>query len=78
VRQIVNTKRTIHSGWCAKAGKRSAILASLGMLMLGSVFMSGCTWDSFMDPSIVGRWERTPTSVPILNHIGAIEDPSSS
>lgn len=30
-----------------------------------------------MDPSIVGRWERTPTSVPILNNIGAIEDPGT-
>lgn len=40
--------------------------------------MGGCTWDSFMDPSTIGRWERTPTKVPILNHIGAIEDPSSS
>lgn len=41
------------------------------------MFMGGCTWDSYMDPSIVGRWERTPTRVPILNTIGAIEDPTS-
>ena len=30
--------------------------------------------DSFMDPSVVGRWERTPTKVPILTHLDAIED----
>jgi len=78
VRQIDNTKRTTQSRVCAKAGQRTSTLASLAVLALGSVFMGGCTWDSFMDPSTIGRWERTPTSVPILNHIGAIEDPSSS
>jgi len=46
--------------------------------MLGAaVFLGGRTWDTFMDPSTIGRWERTPTTVPILNHIGAIEDPNS-
>jgi len=52
-------------------------LVALGLTTTAGVFLGGCTWDSYMDPSIVGRWERTPTSVPILNHIGAIEDPSS-
>ena len=52
-------------------------IATLGFMALCSVFLGGCSWDSYMDPSIVGRWERTPTRVPILNHIGAIEDPSS-
>ncbi|MEX0876528.1 MAG: polysaccharide biosynthesis/export family protein [Phycisphaerales bacterium] len=44
---------------------------------MGLSFMGGCSWDSYMDPSVVGRWERTPTRVPILNHIGAIEDPET-
>ena len=52
-------------------------LASLCTLAVGSLFMGGCAWDSFMDPSTVGRWERTPTTVPILNSIGAIENPDS-
>jgi polysaccharide biosynthesis/export protein len=47
------------------------------MLGMGTLFLGGCTWDSFMDPSTIGRWERTPTRVPILNHIGAIEDPTT-
>lgn len=55
---------------------RGSIVA-LGLLALSSVFLGGCTWDSYMDPSVVGRWERTPTRVPILNHIGSIEDPGS-
>ncbi len=38
--------------------------------------LSGCQhWDSFANPSVVGRWERTPTRVPILTHLAAIEDP---
>ena len=77
MRQIVNTQRKTKTDARVKQGKKTSTLASLAVLALGSVFMGGCTWDSFMDPSTVGRWERTPTSVPILNHIGAIEDPSS-
>ncbi len=39
---------------------------------------SGCShWDSFMDPSVVGRWEHTPTKVPILEHIATIEEPET-
>lgn len=67
-KQIVGSKRSIN---------RAGTLAGLGFLMLGSAFLGGCAWDSYMDPSIVGRWERTPTSVPILDHIGAIEDPNA-
>ncbi|MHA7814085.1 MAG: polysaccharide biosynthesis/export family protein [Phycisphaerales bacterium] len=52
-------------------------MIGVGALALLGSLMGGCTFDSYMDPSIVGRWERTPTSVPILTHIGAIEDPQS-
>lgn len=48
-------------------------------ITLGLVFLVGLTgcrnWDSFANPSVVGRWERTPTRVPILTHLAAIEDP---
>lgn len=56
---------------------RTSHLGVLGLMTLNAAFLGGCTWDSYMDPSVVGRWERTPTSVPILNHIGAIEEPSA-
>lgn len=49
----------------------------MGAMALCGMFLGGCNWDSYMDPSIVGRWEHTPTRVPILNHIGAIEEPGS-
>lgn len=54
-----------------------APLGAVGVMALSGMFLGGCTWDSYMDPSVVGRWERTPTRVPILSHIGAIEDPGS-
>lgn len=46
--------------------------ASLGLTALS--LLCGCEMDSFMDPSVVGRWEWTPTQVPILEHIATIED----
>jgi len=42
-------------------------------LSAGCVVLSGCQTDSFLDPSIVGRWEETPTIVPILDRIAVIE-----
>ncbi len=39
--------------------------------------LAGCETDSFlMDPSVIGRWEHTPTKVPILTRIASIEGPS--
>jgi polysaccharide export outer membrane protein len=36
--------------------------------------LAGCEADSFIDPSVVGRWENTPTVMPILDRLSAIED----
>lgn len=33
----------------------------------------GCEVDSWFDPSVIGRWEHTPTVVPILERIDVIE-----
>lgn len=35
--------------------------------------LPGCQLDSFMDPGVTGRWEHTPTIVPILDRIDVIE-----
>ena len=49
--------------------RRSLILAG------ATAAVVGCSHhDSYLDPSVVGRWERTPTKVPILDRIAAIED----
>jgi polysaccharide biosynthesis/export protein len=45
---------------------------------LGAGGMTGCEVDSFIDPSVTGRWEHTPTRVPILERLASIEEPESS
>lgn len=49
------------------------ILAACG-LATGSLVMTGCEVDSFIDPSTIGRWEKTPTTVPILERLTSIEE----
>ncbi|MBL8885836.1 MAG: polysaccharide biosynthesis/export family protein [Phycisphaerales bacterium] len=52
-------------------------LTSRVLAVAGSVFgltMVGCESDSFIDPSVMGRWEHTPTKVPVLERIASIED----
>lgn len=44
--------------------------------LLGAVLGAGpigCETDSWMDPSVVGRWEHTPITMPILDRIDVIE-----
>lgn len=55
-----------HSG-LSKAGGVLLCVSAIGAL-------TGCESDSFMDPSVIGRWEQTPTVVPILDRLSAIED----
>lgn len=69
MRQNVKTRTTT-------TARKHGVLG-IGALALLSTLLGGCNSDSFLDPSVVGRWERTPTRVPILNHIGAIEDPQT-
>lgn len=52
-------------------GKAAALLASAGLPL-----MMGCETDSFINPSITGRWEKTPTIVPILDKLSVVEDRS--
>ncbi|MEM0983106.1 MAG: polysaccharide biosynthesis/export family protein [Planctomycetota bacterium] len=49
------------------------LTAAGGLASLGAV-LGGCNFDSFIDPSVTGRWEETPTIVPILENIAAIEE----
>lgn len=58
------------------ATNHSRIRALIGLgLLTSAATLGGCEWDSFIDPSVVGRWEHTPTTVPILERIGPIEGP---
>ncbi len=51
------------------------IAAGVG-LALGLAGLTGCEVDSWFDPSVIGRWEATPTVMPILDRIASIEDDS--
>lgn len=53
--------------------RRLRLAAVAGLAGPGLVLLGGCEFDSFLDPSIVGRWEATPVSVPILDRLAAIE-----
>lgn len=48
----------------------------IALLATAVLALAGCKVDSYLDPSIVGRWEATPTIVPILDRIAIIEDGS--
>jgi len=50
---------------------RIGVLGLLGaVLFVGPI---GCETDSWLDPSVVGRWEHTPVTMPILDRIDVIE-----
>ncbi|MEL6797560.1 MAG: polysaccharide biosynthesis/export family protein, partial [Planctomycetota bacterium] len=57
----------------AAIARTNASVPGLGLLAAAAVTLSGCGIDSYLDPSVVGRWERTPVEVPILRRIAAIE-----
>jgi protein involved in polysaccharide export with SLBB domain len=42
------------------------------LLLVGSV---GCETDSYMEPSVTGYYETTPTTIPVLERIDVIEPP---
>lgn len=46
--------------------------------MLAGLFLvslSGCEVDSFFDPAVQGRWEKTPIVLPILEQLDIIDEP---
>lgn len=56
----------------ARSTRRSiSLLAACG----GAIaVLGGCAnVDSYFDPSVLGRWEYTPTAVPVLEYISSIE-----
>jgi len=49
-----------------RSSKRAVMALTMGALLTGMV---GCETDSYLDPSQVGRWERTPVTMPILEKL---------
>ena len=77
------------TGWIGNMKRRESTLQSrpsisvprrrLGsaLVLAGAVIaaLGGCEFDSWMDPSVVGRWEDTPAVAPILDRLHVIETP---
>lgn len=60
------------------APRRSLQAAALSILLvLSGLCSTGCEWDSYMNPSTTGYWEHTPTTMPIIRRIAAIEPDDS-
>ncbi|QQE13006.1 polysaccharide biosynthesis/export family protein [Planctomycetota bacterium] len=57
--------------------RRGVQFAILGIAMIVT-FLSGCETDSFFNPAVVGRWEHTPVSLPILERLDVIEGEDTS
>lgn len=48
-------------------------IMAVGVVAAAGLGLGGCEMDSFMDPSVVGRWEPTPVQLPILESLDVIE-----
>lgn len=42
-----------------------------------ALVLGGCNVDSYMDPSVVGRWEETPVKAPIMDRFTSLEGPAN-
>jgi protein involved in polysaccharide export with SLBB domain len=43
-------------------------------ILAAMIAVAGCEVDSFFDPSVVGRWERSPVVMPILDQLDMIDE----
>ncbi len=64
-------RTSARSSGCRTNGRALALALLAG---LACAAQSGCSLDNYLDPSVIGRWEATPTVVPILERLASIED----
>src|SRR5688572_23560290 len=71
VRQITGLKVGSNRGPERKKlfGRARRRAAAVLVGSAGLVLLAGCNADSFFDPSVLGYWENTPTTMPILDRI---------
>lgn len=58
-------------------GSTSSRPTRLWALALLFAATTGCELDSFFNPSVLGRWERTPVVLPVLDQLDIIDEPST-
>lgn len=68
---------TISGGALPVAPGRSHIIALALGAGLPLALLAGCGTSSYMDPSVTGRWQPTPTTMPILDRLASIEESST-
>jgi polysaccharide biosynthesis/export protein len=71
VNQSFEAPAGVRSSRSPRRLRRSTTLVGAVIVVVG---LSGCDTDSFIDPSVIGRWENTPTVMPVLDRISSIED----
>ncbi|MFT3684067.1 MAG: polysaccharide biosynthesis/export family protein [Phycisphaerales bacterium] len=73
--QMCEMKERAVSHPSKKLNIRAAYRRVGGGLVLATLAggLGGCEVDSWFDPSKVGRWEHTPTIVPVLDRISVVE-----
>ena len=64
----------IHQQARALRNRRLVVLLLAGLALTAT----GCEMDSYLNPSITGRWEHTPVVLPILDRIDVIEEPADT
>ncbi|MBL0871013.1 MAG: polysaccharide biosynthesis/export family protein [Phycisphaerales bacterium] len=69
-------KRNVCASRRQRAGKARSLLLLAGAAGTALV-LGGCNVDSYMDPSVVGRWEDTVTKSSILDRFVAYEGPAN-
>ncbi|MDX2114164.1 MAG: polysaccharide biosynthesis/export family protein [Planctomycetota bacterium] len=66
-------RRSNRAACLVRSEGRAVRLLGTAAIAAALVGVAGCESDSFIDPSVIGRWEKTPTIVPILERIDVIE-----
>lgn len=79
MRDVSTSQSKLTPATTSRSAARSArVLSTFGLLAAALVPLTACEHDSYMDPSKVGRFEHTPTVVPILERLAAVEGPVAS
>lgn len=71
--QHTTHRKVIRRSTWRDLGRPAGLAGAVAALLAGGLM--GCESDSYMDPSVLGRWEYTPTVVPVLDRLASIEGP---
>ncbi len=76
----INAQGNAHRSGPRTGARMSRLVRLAGLTAAGAgalVLLGGCEVDSYLDQSVIGRWEHTPTIVPILDRLASVEGPEN-